>query len=102
MLTIEADVRNPGGRLRPGSFVRVAIITEEADMAIAVPTRGVTTFAGVEKVWVVQDGKAQEKAVTTGQRTEEWTEITEGVAVGDMVIVDPGALRSGQAVNVLR
>jgi RND family efflux transporter MFP subunit len=99
MLTIEADVRNPG-TLRPGSFARAAIVTKEADLALTVPTQAVVTFAGLEKVWLVQDGKALEQPVVTGERTKEWIEISDGVAVGDVVILEPGNLRSGQTVSV--
>jgi len=99
MLTVEADVHNPG-TLRPGSFVRVAIVTKEADLALTVPAQAVVTFAGLEKVWLVQDGKAVEQPVVTGERTKEWIEIADGITVGDMVIVEPGNLRSGQAVSV--
>lgn len=99
MLTIEADVRNPG-TLRPGLFARVAIVTKEADSALTVPTQAVVTFAGLEKIWLVQDGKAIERPIVTGERTKEWIEISDGIAVGDVVILEPGNLRSGQAVSV--
>jgi multidrug efflux pump subunit AcrA (membrane-fusion protein) len=59
ILTVEADVRNPG-TLRPGSFARIDIVTDGADQAIVVPTRAIVSFAGVEKVFVVQDAKAAE------------------------------------------
>ena len=57
MLTVEADVRNRDFILRPGSFANVDIVTNEADMAITVPTSAVVTFAGLEKVLVVNEAK---------------------------------------------
>jgi RND family efflux transporter MFP subunit len=101
MLLVEADVRN-NGRLRPGAFARAEIVTDDAKMAVTVPTNSVVTFAGIEKVIVVQNGKALEKPVTTGRRNGEWTEIVAGVNVGDQVVVDPGNLQSGQAVEVVQ
>lgn len=101
MLVVEADVRN-NGRLRPGAFARAEIVTDDAKMAVTVPTNSIVTFAGIEKVIVVQNGKALEKPVTTGRRSGEWTEIVSGVNVGDQVIVDPGNLQSGQAVEVVQ
>lgn len=97
VLAVEADVRNDG-RLRPGSFVRAEIVTNDASMAVTVPASAIVTFAGIEKVIVVQNGKAQEKPVTTGRRGEDWVEIISGVNVGDSVVVNPGNLQSGQAV----
>jgi RND family efflux transporter MFP subunit len=100
MLMVEADVRN-NGRLRPGSFARAEIVTNDSKMAITVPTNAIITFAGIEKVIVVQNGKALEKPITTGRRSGEWTEIVAGVNLGDKVIVDPGNLQSGQPVAVV-
>ncbi|HLE61528.1 MAG TPA: efflux RND transporter periplasmic adaptor subunit [Pyrinomonadaceae bacterium] len=100
MLMVEADVRNDG-RLRPGSFARAEIVTNDAKMAVAVPSNAIVTFAGIEKVIVVQDGKALEKPITTGRRNGDLTEIVAGVNVGDEVIVDPGNLQSGQPVHVM-
>ena len=100
MLVVEADVRN-NGRLRPGSFARAEIVTNDAKMAITVPNNAIVTFAGIEKVIVVQNGKALEKPITTGRRSGEWTEIVAGVNLGEKVIVDPGNLQSGQPVAVV-
>lgn len=100
MLLVEADVRN-NGRLRPGSFARAEIVTNDAKMAVTVPNNAVVTFAGIEKVIVVQNGKAVERPVTTGRRNEEFTEVVSGLSLGEKVIVDPGNLQSGQTVEVV-
>lgn len=100
MLMVEADVRNDG-RLRPGSFAHAEIVTNDNSMAVTVPTKAVIVFAGIEKVIIVQNGKALEKPITTGRRINEWTEVLSGVNVGESVIVDPGNLQSGQAVQIL-
>ena len=100
MLLVEADVRN-NGKLRPGAFAHAEIVTNDAQMVATVPSNAIVTFAGIEKVIVVQNGKALEKPVTTGRRNGEWTEIVAGVNVGDQVVVDPGNLQSGQAVEVV-
>lgn len=100
MLVVEADVRN-NGKLRPGSFAHAEIVTNDAKMAVTVPNNTIVTFAGIEKVIVVQSGKALEKPITTGRRNAEFTEIVAGISVGERVIVDPGNLQSGQAVEVI-
>ena len=100
MLVVEADVRN-NGKLRPGSFAHAEIVTNDAKMAVTVPNNAIVTFAGIEKVIVVQNGKALEKPITTGRRSTDFTEIVSGISVGEKVIVDPGNLQSGQAVEVV-
>ena len=100
VLMVEADVRN-NGTLRPGSFAHAEIVTNDAKMAVTVPNNAIVTFAGIEKVIVVQNGKALERPITTGRRSTDFTEIVAGVNVGEKVIVDPGNLQSGQAVEVV-
>jgi RND family efflux transporter MFP subunit len=98
VLAVEADVRN-SGRLRPGAFVKAEIITNQTATAATVPTTAIVTFAGIEKVITVEGGKALEKVVMTGRRGTDWVEIKSGVNVGQVVIVNPGNLQSGQAVS---
>lgn len=97
-LPLEAEVPNPQDRLRPGTFARAEIVTSERP-GIVIPQTALVVFAGVEKVMTVADGKAVEKQVRSGRRFESTIEILEGLAPGDMVIVEPGTLSSGTAVN---
>src|SRR5205823_9723228 len=80
VLAVEADVRN-NGRLRPGAFVKAEVITNQTATAATVPASAIVTFAGIEKVVVVENGKDVEKAVTTGRRGSDWVEIKSGVSV---------------------
>ena len=100
ILVVEADVRN-NGKLRPGAFARAEIVTNDAKMAVTVPSNAIVTFAGIEKVLVVENGKALEKPITTGRRSGDWTEIVAGINVGEKVVVEPGNLQTGQAVEVV-
>jgi len=100
VLIVEAEIANPGG-LRPGGFAHAEIVTDSGQMAVTVPSSAVVTFAGIEKVITVEGGKAKEKPVTTGRRADTWTEVLSGVNVGEPVVLDPGNLQSGQAVNVV-
>lgn len=99
VLIVEADISNDGG-LRPGAFARAEIGINNAAMAATVPASAIVTFAGIEKVIVVDNGKAVEKPVTTGRRAGEWVEILAGVNLGDVVVLNPGNLQSGQPVVV--
>jgi RND family efflux transporter MFP subunit len=101
-LIVEAEVANRDGRLRPGSFARAEIVVEADRTAVMVPTSTVITFAGLEKVFVVREGKAVEKRIRTGRRSGDRVEILEGVAAGEPVVVDPGNLVGGMPVTVNR
>ena len=98
-LMIEAEVPNPQGRLRPGAFARGEIVVQPDRKLVTVPAEALVTFAGVEKVLVVENGRAVEKRVTTGRRTADRLEILAGLAAGEQVILRPGAIASGQPVT---
>jgi RND family efflux transporter MFP subunit len=100
-LLVEAEVPNPSGRLRPGSFAKAEIVTQAGEPAVLVPISSVITFAGVEKVLGVEDGKAVEKRVRTGRHDGDRVEILEGAAAGDTVVVEPGNLVDGQPVTII-
>lgn len=99
ILIVEAEVRN-NGRLRPGSFARADIVADAKSLSPAVPANAVVSFAGIDKVITIQDGKALEKPVTIGRHAGEWVEVLAGVKTGDTVIINPGNLQSGQPVIV--
>lgn len=83
--TVEASVPNPGGVLKPGFFVKAAILTGTDRNVPFVPEEAVVTFAGIVKVYAVAEGKTEERRVTTGQRRDGWVEILEGVKIGETV-----------------
>lgn len=97
-MSIEAEVANPAGLLRPGAFANAEVVTEAKDRAILVPASAVISFAGVEKVFVVKDGKAVERRVTTGRRATSQVEVLKGLTAGEQVVVAPGNLVDGAAV----
>ena len=100
-LSVEAEVPNPSGVLRPGSFARADIVTSADVPVVFVPASSIVNFAGIEKVILVREGRSIEKRVRTGRRVGQQVEITDGVAAGDTVVVEPGNLVGGQPVSVV-
>jgi RND family efflux transporter MFP subunit len=98
-LPIEAEIPNLEGKLRPGTFAKAEIVTSE-DAALMVPQSALVVFAGVEKILVVKDGKVREQRVRTGVRSGDRVELIDGVAAGDMVIIEPGGLADGSLVTI--
>jgi membrane fusion protein (multidrug efflux system) len=99
-LTIEAEVPNPNGVLRPGAFSRAEIVIAADQPAVFVPTSAIVVFAGIEKILTVKAGKAEERRVVTGRREKDRVEIVEGLKSGEPVVVQPGNLVGGQPVVV--
>lgn len=100
-LTFEADAANPGGTMRPGSFVTGTIVLEPDARVLAVPLAAVTSFAGVDKVILVVDGKAQERRVGIGRKDDKDAEIVSGLSAGDVVVLEPGNLQTGASLRVV-
>ena len=82
------------------AFAEAEIITESEDRAVFVPIASIVTFAGVERVMTVHDGKSVEKRVQTGRRFGDRVEIVEGIRPEELVVVEPGNLVGGQPVTV--
>jgi RND family efflux transporter MFP subunit len=98
-LPVEAAVANLQGALRPGMFATADIVVDHAEKAVVVPADALVTFAGVQKVLVVKDGKAREQRVRIGRRSSTGVEIVEGVKAGDVVILKPGDVVDGVPVR---
>ena len=99
-LRIEAHVGNEAATIRPGSFATGDIIIAASAPAIVVPTTAIVSFAGVEKVLTVADGKVVERRVQLGRREGQLVEILKGLTSGEPVIVEPGNLVDGESVRV--
>jgi RND family efflux transporter MFP subunit len=97
MLRVEAEFRNPG-HLRPGRFAEVQIVVQEAAPALAIPADAIVAFAGVEKAFVITTNKVVEHRLRLGRRQGSWVEVHDGIVRGDLVVLEPGGLQSGDPV----
>ena len=84
-LTVEAEIENSSGALKPGQFATVRILQERAEPAVLVPARAVVTDAGVSRVYVIKDGRAEQRVVQTGQTEGDLIEIKSGIAADEQV-----------------
>ena len=84
-LTVEAEIENSSGALKPGQFATVRILQARAEPAVLVPARSVLTDAGVSRVYVIKDGHAEQRVVQTGQTEGDLIEIKNGVAADEQV-----------------
>ncbi len=101
-ITVEALVPNPERMLRPGFFAKGDLVYDLHGDAVVVPEKALTTFAGVTKLFVVADGKAEERIVRTGVAVDGGRrEIADGVKSGEQVAVsNVERLEQGAPVSV--
>lgn len=86
-LSVRAIIRNVDGKLRPGLFGRVEIVTDTRRSIMLPEAAIVTTPTGDRAVFIVVDGHAKMSPVTIGTRVPGEVEILAGVEDGDTVIV---------------
>jgi HlyD family secretion protein len=118
---VKVALDDPDPSLRPAMTAKVDILTATSEEALAVPVQAVvkrrldeegnevtdsdaTGYDEVDVVYLVEDGKAVFRPVVMGVSDVLYVEITEGLEVGDEVIVGPyrtlKRLEGGEAVKV--
>ncbi len=89
-------VANPGD-WKPGASVNGAVVIEEHPQAVAVPEISVVLRPAGKVVYVVENGKAMQRVVTTGVRQDGLVEILSGVKAGETVATDGAGFLTDQA-----
>lgn len=84
-LTVEAEVPNPDGLLKPGQFATVRITQSQAENAVMVPASAVKTEGDTHKVYLIKDGIAREQLVQLGLLEGDLIQVKRGVNEGDIV-----------------
>ncbi|MBZ5607594.1 MAG: efflux RND transporter periplasmic adaptor subunit [Acidobacteriia bacterium] len=86
------EINNPGERLKPGTSVHAAIVTEELKDATVVPAAAILPGdeGGTAVLTVTPDSIAHKKAVKLGVREGDQVQIASGVAPGEQVVVVGG------------
>lgn len=86
-ISVRAIIQNVDGKLRPGLFGRVEIVTDTRRSIMLPEAAMVTTPTGERAVFKVVDDRAQMSPVTIGTRIPGEVEILSGVEDGETVIV---------------
>jgi multidrug efflux pump subunit AcrA (membrane-fusion protein) len=89
-------------RLRPGSFVQVRLVTVRDFPVVAVPRSAVYTVAGLNKLFVIRGGKAEEVRLEEILGSDGWVELPMGkIDAGlDVAISNLPVLTNGAAVTI--
>jgi membrane fusion protein (multidrug efflux system) len=107
---IRGTFENRDGRLRPGMFANVTVISGKSDRVLTIPATAVVYAPYGDSVFTLEQGKdragrpatiAKQKFVRLGERRGDLVVVLEGLKPGDR-IVSSGAfkLRNGVAVAV--
>ncbi len=117
---VKVEIDDPSPALRPAMTAKVAILTATSEDALTVPIQAVVKRRfdddgdevqgsaakgrdDVDVVYMIDDAKAQPRKVVTGISDELFVQISEGLEVGDEVVIGPyrtlKKLQAGDAVH---
>ena len=85
VLSVEAEVENGNGLLKPGQFATVRITQSKPEPAVMIPASAVKTVGDNSQVFVIKDGVAEERQVQLGLLENDLIEIKQGVQEGETV-----------------
>jgi membrane fusion protein (multidrug efflux system) len=83
---LRARASNVEKKLLPGAYVSVDVTLDDIPNALLVPTNAIIPGLNERSVFVLKDGKAVTRKVTTGIRLDREIQIVEGLEPGETVI----------------
>ncbi len=96
------EVPDPTRTLKPGMFARVNIVYERRQDALQLPRTAILDADGQQSVYVVADGKAQQRVIRTGLANGGWIEVLDGLQGDEKVVtVGQAGLKTGTPVKVV-
>jgi len=99
-LTVEAEIDNGSGMLKPGQFATVRVLLPQSEPAVLVPQRALRTISGSTYVFVIKNGHAEQRLIQAGQTEGDLVEIKSGVAENELVATsNVDQLSDGAAVR---
>jgi membrane fusion protein (multidrug efflux system) len=87
-IKVRALVNSKTEELVPGGFTTVELTLGENKDAIMIPTQAIIPQERNKNVIVSKNGKAHFVLVKTGVRKESLVEITNGISIGDTVVMN--------------
>jgi membrane fusion protein (multidrug efflux system) len=102
-LRVRGIADNPTGALLPGASASVEVPMARTSQGILVPAEAVVPSVGGHSLYVIEDGRAAQREVQIGLRTQDAVEILRGVELGDQVLTtNLLRVRPGARVEVAR
>jgi len=96
----EALVPNRDATLKPGTFARVTVRTNKNDRVLTLPYAALQYRYGVNRVFVVDNGRLVAHELRVGERIGDRIEIVSGVKAGDPIaMTDVDKLVDGLKVS---
>lgn len=97
------EIRNEDLLLRPGMFVKAAILSEKRDKTIVIPKETIISRQNGKVVYIVENGIASEKSIKTGLENQDVIEVLDGLKINDRLVISGyETLRNNSKVSVIQ
>ncbi|WP_300666771.1 efflux RND transporter periplasmic adaptor subunit [Desulfoluna sp.] len=94
---------NKKGRMAPGMFARVELVTQIQSQALIVPLYAIIARKNGPIVFIEEGGKAVMREVQTGIQEGWRVEVTQGLTAGDhVIVVGQRSVSEGRKMTVVR
>lgn len=94
------SINNPDSSIVLGLEATVDILTAEVDNTLTIPLSAVNTDVDGTYCFVVENGVAVRRAITTGISSDSVAQVTEGLQEGDQVILSSQNIVEGSPVQI--
>ncbi|MBT8130666.1 MAG: efflux RND transporter periplasmic adaptor subunit, partial [Gammaproteobacteria bacterium] len=99
-VTVEID--DAAGALKPGMFGRISVVYDQRDNSMLVPRAALVDADSDAAVFVVEDGIAHRRSVTTGYASGSSIEIVDGLSGSEqIVVIGQNTIKDGGKVKVI-
>src|SRR5512135_1651874 len=96
------EIPDPTRTLKPGMFARVNIVYERRQDALQLPRTAILDADGQQSVYVIADGKAQQRVIRTGLANGGWIQVLDGLKGNEQVVtVGQAGLKTGTPVKIV-
>jgi len=101
--SLRARVIKGGGTLRTGSFARLRLpVSAKISSDLVIPRTAMVQRGELNGVFVIKDGKAHLRWLSLGESVGDRFSVKAGLAKGEAVVDQPGDLKDGQSVEVVK
>lgn len=104
---VRATLPNADGRLRPGMFASVEVLSSERRRVLVIPATAAIYAPYGDSVFAIEEKQggngriAKQKLVRLGERRGDFVEVVSGLAPGETIVSSGGfKLRNGMAVAI--
>ncbi|MDM9380210.1 efflux RND transporter periplasmic adaptor subunit [Chlorogloeopsis sp. ULAP01] len=87
VVSVQAEINNIGGQLKPGMFAELEVMTNQAsDAQLVIPSSAVVDVNGKKTVYVQNGNAYQPIEVSLGQTSGDLIEVKTGLFEGDLIV----------------